>query len=114
MSEVRKSKKVVNSIGVGIMAVLSTGTSMMQLASAADVGEVQNAGEMLENEVKVTSMNQGTIDALDDAGDAGFDLKAVSSDGVDALNKTVTKLLRGAGVTDEWKNHTDLEPFSAA
>ena len=51
---------------------------------------------------------------LDDAGDAGFDLKAVSSDGVDALNKTVTKLLRDAGVTDEWKNHTDLEPFNAA
>ena len=51
---------------------------------------------------------------LDDAGDAGFDLKAVSSDGVDALNKTVTKLLLGAGVTDEWKNHTDLEPFNAA
>ena len=51
---------------------------------------------------------------LDDAGDAGFDLQAVSSDRVDALDKTVTKLLRDAGVTDEWKNHTDLEPFSAA
>ena len=51
---------------------------------------------------------------LDDAGDAGFDLKAVSSDRVDGLNKTVTKLLRDAGVTDEWKNHTDLEPFNAA
>ena len=36
-------------------------------------------------------------------GDAGFDLKAVSSDRVDALDKTVTKLLRDAGVTDEWK-----------
>lgn len=71
MSEIRnKSKKVVNSIGVGIMAVLSTGTSMLQIASAADVGEVQNAGEMLENEVKTTSMNQGSIDALDNAGDA--------------------------------------------
>lgn len=51
---------------------------------------------------------------LDDAGDAGFDLKAVSSAKVDALDKTVIKLLLGAGVTDEWKNHTDLEPFSAA
>ena len=51
---------------------------------------------------------------LDDAGDAGFDLQAVSSDRVDALDKTVTKLLRDAGVTDEWKNHTKLEPFSAA
>lgn len=51
---------------------------------------------------------------LDDAGDADFDLKAVSSAKVDALDKTVTELLRDAGVTDEWKNHTDLEPFSAA
>ena len=51
---------------------------------------------------------------LDDAGDAGFDLKAVSSAKVDALDKTVTELLRDAGVTDEWKNHTDLEPFNAA
>ena len=51
---------------------------------------------------------------LDDAGDAGFDLQAVSSAKVDALDKTVTKLLLGAGVTDEWKNHTDLEPFNAA
>ena len=40
--------------------------------------------------------------------------QAVSSDRVDALDKTVTKLLRDAGVTDEWKNHTDLKPFSAA
>ena len=46
-------------------------------------------------------------------GDAGFDLQAVSSAKVDALDKTVTELLRDAGVTDEWKNHTDLEPFSA-
>ena len=51
---------------------------------------------------------------LDDAGDASFDLKAVSRAKVDALDKTVTKLLRDAGVTDEWKNHTDLEPFYAA
>lgn len=51
---------------------------------------------------------------LDDAGNAGFDLQAVSSAKVDALDKTVTKLLRDAGVTDEWKNHTDLEPFYAA
>ena len=51
---------------------------------------------------------------LDNAGDAGFDLQAVSSDRVDALDKTVTELLRDTGVTDEWKNHTDLEPFNAA
>ena len=52
--------------------------------------------------------------ALLDGSDAGFDLKAVSSDRVDALDKPVTELLRDAGVTDEWKNHTDLEPFNAA
>ena len=51
---------------------------------------------------------------LDDAGDADFDLQAVSSDKVAALDKTVTKLLHDAGVTDEWKEHTDLEPFNAA
>ena len=50
---------------------------------------------------------------LDDAGDAGFDLQAVSSAKVAALDKTVTKLLRDAGVMDEWKKHTDLEPFNA-
>ena len=51
---------------------------------------------------------------LDNAGDAGFDLQAVSSDRVDALDKTVAELLHDTGVTDEWKNHTDLEPFNAA
>ena len=51
---------------------------------------------------------------LGDAGDADFDLKAVSSSKVSALDKTVTKLLHDAGVTDEWKEHTDLEPFNAA
>ena len=51
---------------------------------------------------------------LADAGDADFDLKAVSSGKVTALDKTVTKLLRDAGVTDEWRNHTDLEPFNSA
>ena len=51
---------------------------------------------------------------LDNPGDAGFDLQVVSSNRVDALDKTVTELLRDAGVADEWKNHTDLEPFNAA
>ena len=51
---------------------------------------------------------------LDDAGDADFELHTVSSDKVAALDKTVTKLLRDADVTDEWKNHTDLEPFNSA
>ena len=89
MSEIRnKSKKVVNSIGVGIMAVLSSGTSMLQIASAADVGEVQNAGEMLENEVKTTSMNQGSIDALDNAGDAINTAQGSVSEAGDIQNGT--------------------------
>ena len=51
---------------------------------------------------------------LDNPGDASFDLQVVSSNRVDALDKTVTELLRDAGVADEWKKHTDLEPFNAA
>lgn len=57
----------------------------------------------------------GSKDAgiLEDAGDGDFDLRAVDSDRVAALDEAVTKLLRDAGVTDEWKNHTDLEPFNS-
>lgn len=62
------------------------------------------------------ALMDGSLDAaiLEDAGDADFDLKAVDSEKVKTLTETVTNLLRDAGVTDEWKNHTDLEPFSSA
>lgn len=62
------------------------------------------------------ALMDGSMDAavLEDAGDADFDLKAVDSEKVKTLIETVTNLLRDAGVTDEWKNHTDLEPFSSA
>ena len=80
--------------------------SIDTVAHGSAGGSLQQANAMLD----------GSEDPaiLDDAGDASFDLKAVSSDRVDALNKTVTKLLRDAGVTAEWKNHTDLGPFNAA
>lgn len=60
-----------------------------------------------------TALLDGSEDAgiLSDAGDADFDLTAVDSAKVTALNDAVTKLLTDAGVTDEWKNHTDAEPF---
>ena len=62
------------------------------------------------------ALMDGSLDAavLEDAGDADFDLKAVDSEKVKTLIETVTNLLRDAGVTDEWKNYTDLEPFSSA
>lgn len=62
------------------------------------------------------SLLDGSLDAvvLEDAGDADFDLKAVDSEKVQTLVETVENLLRDAGVTDEWKNHTDLEPFILA
>ena len=80
--------------------------SIDTVAHGSAGGSLQQANAMLDS-------SEDTA-ILDDAGDASFDLKAVSSDRVDALNKTVTKLLRDAGVTDEWKNHIDLEPFNAA
>ena len=51
---------------------------------------------------------------LSDAGDADFDLSLVDHAKVTAFHKTVTELLREAGVTEAWKDHTDLEPFSSA
>ena len=58
-------------------------------------------------------MLDGTEDAaiLEDAGDADFDLKTVDSAKVAGFNDTVIGLLGDAGVTNEWKNHTDVEPF---
>ena len=55
----------------------------------------------------------GTEDAaiLEDAGDTDFDLKTVDSTKVAGFNDTVIGLLGDAGVTNEWKNHTDVEPF---
>ena len=64
---------------------------------------------------EANALLDGSKDAgvLEDAGDGDFDLQAVDSNRVAALDEAVTKLLRDAGVTDEWKNHTDLEPFNS-
>ena len=88
MSEARKSKKIVNSIGVGIMAFLSSGVSLMQTASAADVNEVRDAGDMLENDIQATSANQEIIDALDKAGDAINTAQGAITDAGDIPNGT--------------------------
>ena len=48
---------------------------------------------------------------LEDAGDADFDLKAVDSAKTAEFNDAVIQLLSDAGVTNELKNHTDVEPF---
>ena len=88
MSDARKGKKIVNSIGVGILAFLSSGTSMLQIASAADVNEVQNAGEMLETGMQAASANQNTIDALDNAGDAINTAQGSVTDAGDIQNAT--------------------------
>lgn len=48
---------------------------------------------------------------LEDAGDTDFDLTAVDSTKTADFNNAVIKLLSDAGVTNEWKNHTDVEPF---
>jgi len=48
---------------------------------------------------------------LEDAGDANFDLTAVDSTKTADFNNAVIQLLSDAGVTNEWKNHTDVEPF---
>ncbi len=60
------------------------------------------------------ALRQGTPDTalLAESGNEGFDLTAVEEARLTALNDTVTTLLRGHNVADEWKNHTDLEPFS--
>lgn len=42
---------------------------------------------------------------------ADFDIKKIDRNKVDELNDTMTILLNDAGVTNEWKAHTDIFPF---
>ena len=65
---------------------------------------------------KANALLDGTEDAaiLQDSGNSDFDLNTVDSAKVTALNVSVTDLLHNAGVTDEWKNHTDLAVFADA
>ena len=65
MSELVKGKKVVNAIGIGIMAFLGSGTSLLQVSAAAvETEAMETASETSEN-TQETSQNQETIDALD-------------------------------------------------
>ena len=116
----------------GSLQQANAAVSLMKLAMI-DSGKAENAVKAYLAEMNATQKDffsfqrqqalrqanallDGSEDpaTLDNPGDAGFDLQVVSSNRVDALDKTVTKLLRDAGVTDEWRNHTDLEPFNAA
>lgn len=65
---------------------------------------------------RANNLLNGTMDAaiLESAGDPDFDLSTVDAAKLADLNETVTGLLQSAGVTDQWKNHTDVEFFAAA
>ncbi len=64
---------------------------------------------------RANALLDGTMDAgiLEDSGN-DLDLQTVDSAKLTALNETVTELLRSAGVTDQWKNQTDVEFFAFA
>lgn len=64
---------------------------------------------------KANALLDGTMDAgiLEDSGN-DLDLQTVDTAKLTALNETVTQLLRSAGVTDQWKNQTDVEFFAVA
>ena len=47
MSEANKVKKVINSIGMGLLAALSSGVVVPQVASAAELDQVQDNGDLL-------------------------------------------------------------------
>ena len=63
MSEANKVKKVINSIGMGLLAALSSGVVVPQVASAAELDQVQDNGDLL-NGNQQESQNQETVDAL--------------------------------------------------
>ena len=65
---------------------------------------------------RANNLLNGTMDAaiLESAGDPDFDLNTVDAAKLADLNETVTGLLQSAGVTDQWKDHTDVEFFAAA
>ena len=65
MSDACKSRKIINSIGVGIMTALSS-AAIVQPASAAGLEEVQNVSAIQENESVAVSRNQDVITAIGD------------------------------------------------
>ena len=85
MSEFGKGRKVVNAIGIGIMAFLSGGTSVLQVSAAA--AETENVGEALEYGTQANSQNQETIAAIDTAGNAINTAQGTVTDAGEIPNK---------------------------
>lgn len=48
---------------------------------------------------------------LEESGNGDVDLSLYSLEAISALDEKVTAALEEAGVSDEWKNHLELEPF---
>ena len=113
----------------GSLQQANAAVSLMKLAMI-DSGKAENAVKAYLAEMNATQKDffsfqwqqamktalallNGDEDAaiLEDAGDADFDLKAVDSAKTAEFNDAVIQLLSDAGVTNEWKNHTDVEPF---
>ena len=95
MSDMKKGLKIVNSIGLGIMAALSSGV-VIQPASAEGLGETQNVAQNQVNEA--VSQNQETVDAFAAAGDAINNAQASVTEAGDIPNSTeIQGALEGAG-----------------
>ncbi len=64
---------------------------------------------------RANALLDGTMDSgiLEDSGN-DLDIKTVDSAKLTTLSESVTELLRSAGVTDQWKNQTDVEFFAVA
>ena len=91
-----------------------TEDELTKLLVSIDEVSYGSAGASLQQAMKTAlALLNGDEDAaiLEDAGDADFDLKAVDSAKTAEFNDAVIQLLSDAGVTNEWKNHTDVEPF---
>lgn len=48
---------------------------------------------------------------LSDAGVEDFNIEDYSEEELDSLYGSIKEKLGSAGVSEEWKNHTDMEPF---
>ena len=48
---------------------------------------------------------------LSDAGYPDFTLEGITAEGLDAVKTQMSTLLADRGVTDQWKNFPDTEPF---
>lgn len=54
---------------------------------------------------------EGSKGLMETAGITDFDLGGVDTTRLDAIKTQMTDLLNGHGVTDQWKQHADREPF---